>query len=492
MTDHADEAVSETPGTTSHDIPMPDHLRAAIAADWDPAPPMPHPARPDVAPWTARRRAAVSARFAGKSLVVPAGRLRVRANDTDYPFRAHSAFTWLTGETIDDAVLVMTPQGSGHDAVLYLAVYAQPGEAAYFTDRFHGAVWVGNVPSLADTSSVLGVATRPRADLATNLSRLSEAVLIAGVDAEVDALLPRAERNDLLSVIDELRLVKDEWELDRLRHACEITARGFADVARELPNVVDRPDVRGERWLEGTFWRRARLEGNELGYTSVVGAGRHATTLHWWRNHGAIASGDLLLADMGVETDELYTADVTRTMPVSGTWTPEQLKVYRAVLEAQSAGIAEVKAGADFLAAHRAAMWVLADHLHSWGILPVPPEVACHDDPERPGAGLHRRYTLHGTSHMLGIDVHDCAAAREEVYREGTLAAGYVLTVEPGLYFQINDRTVPVELRGIGVRIEDDVAVTDGAPINLSGQLPHEPEDVVAWMRDVQSTPAAP
>ncbi len=113
---------------------------------------------------------------------------------------------------------------------------------------------------------------------------------------------------------------------------------------------------------------------------------------------------------MGIETDELYTADVTRTMPVNGEWTPNQLKVYRAVHEAQQAGIAEVKAGADFLAAHRAAMWVLADHLHGWGILPVTADVSCATDTDAPGAGLHRRYTLHGTSHMLGIDVHDCAA----------------------------------------------------------------------------------
>jgi Xaa-Pro aminopeptidase len=193
-----------------------------------------------------------------------------------------------------------------------------------------------------------------------------------------------------------------------------------------------------------------------------------------------------------VETDELYTADVTRTMPVSGEWSPAQLKVYRAVLEAQAAGIAEVKAGADFFAAHRAANYVLADHLHTWGVVSVPADVSCAEDPARPGAGLHRRYTLHGTSHMLGIDVHDCALARDENYRDGSLAAGYVLTVEPGLYFQSNDRSVPAELRGIGVRIEDDIAVTDGAPVNLSAMLPRDPDEVVAWMRDVQGTAAAP
>jgi Xaa-Pro aminopeptidase len=400
----------------------------------------------------------------------------VRANDTDYPFRAASSFTWLTGETVADAVLVMAPAGGGHDSTLYVREYAQAGEAGYFTSRTHGALWVGNVPSVADTADVLGITTKPLDALDGDLAGRGEPV----------------ETATLEQVVHELRLTKDEWEIARLRHACEATSRGFADVVRELPWVLGRADLRGERWLEGTFWRRARLEGNEVGYGSIVGSGTHATTLHWWRNHGAIEPGSLLLADMGIETDELYTADVTRTMPVSGEWSPAQLKVYRAVQEAQAAGVAEVKAGADFFAPHRAAMYVLADHLHSWGLLPVTADVSCADDPEQPGAGLHRRYTLHSTSHMLGIDVHDCAQAREETYREGTLAAGFALTVEPGLYFQTNDRSVPAELRGIGVRIEDDVVVTDGAPLNLSAMLPRDPDEIVAWMREVQSTPAVP
>jgi Xaa-Pro aminopeptidase len=464
--------------SVSHDIPMAEHLQRAIAADWDPAPPMPHPARPDGAAYAARRRAKLSERFRGKLIVAAAGGMAVRANDTDYPFRASSAFTWLTGETVADAVLVMTPTGDSHDSTLYIGVYAQPGEVGYFTSRTHGAVWVGNAPSVEDTEAALAIRTRPLSELDAELARHGGA--------------PRPGDDELTQAIDDLRLVKDEWEIARLRHACEATGRGFADVVRELPNVIGRADIRGERWLEGAFWRRARLEGNDVGYTSIVGSGRHATTLHWWRNHGVVEPGSLLLADMGVETDELYTADVTRTMPVSGEWSAAQLRVYRAVEEAQAAGVAEVKAGADFLAAHNAAMWVLADHLHSWGILPVPAEVSCDPDAERPGAGLHRRYTLHGTSHMLGIDVHDCAAARNELYREGTLVPGHVLTVEPGLYFQTNDRTVPAELRGIGVRIEDDVVVTDGAALNLSAGLPRDPDEIVSWMREVQGTPATP
>jgi Xaa-Pro aminopeptidase len=490
----AETTESEASDATRYDMPMPKHLLKAISADWDPAPSMPHPARPDGAPTAAAHRAALSSAFPGQALVIPAGRLAPRANDTDYAFRASSSFTWASGETTADAVLLLLPTRAGHEATLFIGEYAQPGEPGYFTSRGHGALWVGNVPSIADTEAVLTLRTRPLTELdgALDALRGTPTAVLTGVDATIDSRVADASDGVLAQTMDELRLVKDSWELGRLGYACEVTARGFADVVRELPRVIDRRDLRGERWLEGTFWRRARLEGNEVGYTSIVGAGQHATTLHWWRNHGVVESGQLLLADMGVETDELYTADVTRTMPINGSWSPDQLRVYRAVLEAQEAGIAEVKEGADFLAAHRAAMWVLADHLHSWGILPVTADVSCDPDEERPGAGLHRRYTLHGTSHMLGIDVHDCAKAREETYRNGTFAAGMVLTVEPGLYFQSNDRTVPAELRGMGVRIEDDIAVTTGNPMNLSAGLPRDPSEIEAWMREVQSTPAVP
>jgi len=486
-------------GKSSHDIAMSEGLIAAIAKDWDPAPRTPHPASrsgepsPGAATF-ARNRAALSREFRDQLIVVPAGQYKVRSNDTDYPFRTWSGFTWLTGETIAAAVLVMAPTPQGHDCTLYLPVYAGPGEVEYFTNRFTGALWVGGVPTLDETATVLALDVRPFSQLAADLDRHRDRPTAAppGIDPAIDALLPGAEGARLEQVIAELQLVKDEWEISQLRLACDATARGFADVVAELPSVLANRSARGERWLEGTFWRRARMEGNEVGYTSIVASGSHATTLHWWRNDGDLSADDLLLADMGVEVDSLFTADVTRTMPINGEWSDTQRKLYSAVLESQEAGIAEVKAGADFLAAHRASMWVLADHLHTWGILPVTADVSCAEDPEAPGAGLHRRYTLHGVSHMLGIDVHDCAKAREEMYKKGTLAAGYVLTVEPGLYFQPNDVSVPSEWRGIGIRIEDDILVTDGAAVNLSDSLPRQPDDVAAWMRDVQSRPVTP
>jgi Xaa-Pro aminopeptidase len=168
-------------------------------------------------------------------------------------------------------------------------------------------------------------------------------------------------------------------------------------------------------------------------------------------------------------------------MPVSGTFSPAQRRIYELVLRAQEAGIGAVKPGVPFMAANDAAMRVLAEGLHELGILKEDPETALRRDRQ-----LHRRYTLHGVSHMLGIDVHDCANARNEQYL-GDLFEGYVLTVEPGLYFQANDLTVPEEYRGIGVRIEDDVLVTKTGAKNLSAALPRSPDGVEAWMAELWS-----
>jgi Xaa-Pro aminopeptidase len=185
--------------------------------------------------------------------------------------------------------------------------------------------------------------------------------------------------------------------------------------------------------------------------------------------------------DAGVEVESLYTADITRTLPVSGTFTPAQRKVYEAVLAAQEAGIAAAKPGNKFSDVHKAAVAVIAEHLESWGLLPV--TAAESLDPER--GGQHRRWMVHGTSHHLGLDVHDCAQARRENYREGLLTEGMVVTVEPGLYLKSTDLLVPEELRGIGVRIEDDIAITaDGCEV-LSDQLPKDPDAVEAWIAGI-------
>ena len=180
---------------------------------------------------------------------------------------------------------------------------------------------------------------------------------------------------------------------------------------------------------------------------------------------------------MGAEATSLYTADVTRTLPVSGTFTTLQRDLYSLVLEAQRAGIEAVAPGAAFRAPHEAAMSVIAHGLDDLGLLPVSAEEAL-----APDSRVYARWTLHGTSHMLGLDVHDCAAADPAVFPEGDLEEGMVLTVEPGLYFQPDDLLVPAELRGIGIRIEDDIVVTGEGAHNLSDALPRDPDAIEEWM----------
>jgi len=196
------------------------------------------------------------------------------------------------------------------------------------------------------------------------------------------------------------------------------TAEGFAAIARTLPDAVRKG--RGERWVEGQFGLVARHAGNGVGYDSIAAAGDHACTLHWIRNDGDVRDGDLILIDAGVEVDSLYTADVTRTLPVSGRFSDTQRKVYEAVLDAQEAGMAAVRPGVLFKDVHAAAIRVIAERLAEWGLLPVDVETALSDE-----GGHHRRWMVHGTSHHLGMDVHDCAQARRELGFDGpTLIAG--------------------------------------------------------------------
>ncbi|MFE3389223.1 aminopeptidase P family protein [Streptomyces anulatus] len=425
---------------------------------------------------TAARRAALSARFPGERLVVPAGNLKTRSNDTEYAFRASTEYAYLTGDQTQDGVLVLEPKGGGHEATLYLLPRSNRENGEFWLDG-QGELWVGRRNSLSEAEQLLNIPTKDVRELTTALTEATGPVRnVRGHDPSVEAALTdkvTAERDEELRVyLSEARLVKDAFEIAELQKACDATARGFEDVVKSL----DKAEATSERFIEGTFFLRARIEGNDIGYASICAAGPHATTLHWVRNDGDVRSGELLLLDAGVETNDLYTADVTRTLPINGTFSPLQRKIYDAVYEAQEAGIAAVKPGATFRDFHDASQRVLAEKLVAWGLL------GDLDVDKVLELGLQRRWTLHGTGHMLGMDVHDCAVARTEAYVDGVLEPGVCLTVEPGLYFQADDLTVPEEYRGIGVRIEDDILVTEDGNRNLSDTLPRQADEVEAWM----------
>jgi len=465
-----------------------DVFKQFICADWAPYPDVLPDALPATVP-AMRRRAALSAQFKGVRLVLPAGGPKVRNNDCDYRFRPNSAFAHLTGLGTDhepNAVLLMQPTNNGHDATLYFHPRVPRTDPEFYTSARYGEMWVGQRMSMDEMSAFAGLPCAAIETLEDVLRSGSGPIaVLREADPDVAVMVDQVrglkddDRDGALKIAaSELRLIKDDFELAELRKACDLTAKAFEAVVRELGAA--RATTRGERWVEGVFGLHARHSGNATGYDTIAASGEHACTLHWIRNDGDVRDGDLLLMDAGIEVDTLYTADITRTLPVNGKFTPAQRKVYDAVRAAQQAGIDAAKPGAMFMDVHKAAAKVLAETFEAWGILPVPAAESLADD-----HGEWRRWMVHNTSHMLGLDVHDCAHALRENYRDGVLKPGMVLTVEPGAYFKSTDLAVPEELRGIGVRIEDDIVITETGCEILSSALPREADDVEKWMADL-------
>ena len=404
--------------------------------------------------------------------MLPAGTFKVRSNDTDYRFRPDTAHTYFSGNQTSDAVLVI----DDGEAVLYARPRSARDTDEFFRDRQYGELWAGRRPSLQRDLRLPRPRGPPHRRPAVALGGDRQDPGAARRRPRVDAWSPATSaRRRLARVLSEMRLVKDDWEVAELQEACDITTLGFEDSVREWDRVLEY----GERWIEGTFFRRARAMGNDIGYDSIVGGGAHATTLHWIENTGPITPGELVLLDMGVEGRNLYTADVTRTLPVDGTLHPAPARPLRPRATPRSRPASTPSAPACRSSPPTTPRWTVLAH----GL-------------ERPGpaAGLGRggarprvaRSTPAGPcTAPATCSAWTCTTAATpspDIYPEGDLAEGMVLTVEPGLYFQEDDLLVPEELRGIGIRIEDDILVTADGSQNLSAALPRTSADVEAWM----------
>ena len=431
----------------------------------------------------AERRRKIAAQFPGDVLVVPTGHEKVRANDTNFRFRPGTDFYYLTGIHEPDCVLVILPEGDGHRSIVFTEPNPGKTNTTFFTDRSKGELWVGPRLGVAATAARFGVESQPdRRPLLVHQHHGVRSAPCASCAASMrkpSASRSRASRNDsaFAAGLSELRLIKDDLEVAELRAAIAATKRGFDDVVRALPTAVTERVVEGRVRPARTRGRQrrratARLRRRDPMRAFFIGCATIA----------ASAAMTCLLLDAGVEAVSLYTADVTRTIPVSGTYTPAQREIYTLVWEAQRAAFAACKPGNDFLDPNTAAMDVLAHGLERLGILSSAEEALRNDKL------FYKRYSLHNVSHMLGLDVHDCAAARAETYKFGKLEPGMVLTVEPGLYFQLDDLTVPEPYRGIGVRIEDDIVITADGYENLSAALPSEPDAVENWVRSLAGT----
>lgn len=412
--------------------PVPDRLLEFLSSGW--SDPTAAPVEPDarVRTWAdRRRRLAVS--FPGRTLVIRAGHEVVRNATTTYTFRTASDFLYLCGAAVAEAVLVVHPGG---DAELFVHTPHPRGATEWFTDPARSPLWAGPQPQPDELAVRYGLPVRSLTELPVDLAASPD-------DPEVAKAVAR------------LRLVKDTFEIASLRRAAAASLLGHEELVSEIPRAVRDG---GERWLEGTFLRRCSASGAGPGYWPIVGAGPHSCILHWHRNDGPVRLGDVVLVDAAVEDHDGYTADITRTYPTGDAFTPAQQAVHDVVQAAHDAAIACVRPGIAFHDPQEVAWTVLVDGLVDLGVFSPGQRAEALD----PGTLLHRRYTLHRTSHHLGLDVHDCQVVVAE-YREGTIEPGMVFTVEPGLYLQEHDETVPAALRGIGVRIEDDVhCIADG------------------------------
>ncbi len=429
----------------------------------------------------ARRRAAIAAQMrnhGGGVLLLPAAEERPRNADNEYPFRQDSDYAYVTGfeEPSGCALLLADPAPNKPAFVMFVRPRDRDRE-----------IWTGRRAGVEGAKAEYGAdEAYPVAEIEERLSALLDrsgplwyrlgfdpawdarvARILNGLRAKVRAGAKPPERIvDPAVVIHEMRLVKSPDEIARLRRAAEITAEAHLAAMRDGRPGAREYQVQAE--IEYAFRRRG---GSGPGYGTIVAAGPNSCVLHYRAGPDVLQDGQVCLVDAGGEY-QLYTADVSRTFPVSGMFTRAQRTLYDLVLEAQLEAIATVKPGATIDAIHDLAVRRLTEGMIRLGLLEGSAE-------ERIADGSCKKYYMHRTSHWLGMDVHDVG----DYFVDGksrALAPGMVLTIEPGLYVAADDEKAPAEMRGVGIRIEDDVLVTAGGAVDLTAACPKAPRDVEA------------
>jgi Xaa-Pro aminopeptidase len=421
------------------------------------------------------RRSKVQEAMQGGVLVLPAASVARKSRDTVYRYRPDSELFYLTG-CVDPGVVAVIRDSGEEDFVLFVPPQDE-------TTR----LWTGPRPGPEEAKEILG------ADKAFPLAALEEELpsllrsgrqlfFRLGVHPGLDPLMmaalkwsrgkgsrtgegPRAVV-DPGALLDRLRMVKSPEEISRLRKAAELTAFGFLEAMRGT-----RPGL-GEWEIEAIFESSLRSRG-ALGpaFPTIVGSGENGCTLHYVENRDRVGEGDLVLLDGGAEVD-LYAGDVTRTFPAGGSFSPLQLQVYAVVLQALRVATGLVRPGITAAEIHEAAVKELTSGLMELGILEGNLGTLLEEDAFKP-------FFPHQTSHWLGLDVHDVG---DYATAQGSLPLepGMVLTVEPGLYFPPGPEQADHPFAGIGVRLEDDLLVTEDGVENLTESIPAAPEQVEA------------
>lgn len=437
--------------------------------------------------YAARRRRLLDKLGEHAIAIVPAGSLKVRNRDAEYPFRQDSDFHYLTGFNEPEAVAVFIPGRKAGEYVLFCR------EKDPMMER-----WTGLRAGLEGAKHWHGA---DDAHPITDLPQLLPQLLIGcdqvhydlGANTEFDQqmigwinqLRARARAGIraphvivmLDRILHEMRLFKSAAEIAVMRYAAQVSARAHTQAMR-----ICKPGLY-EYEVEAEFLHTFRKERMEPAYTTIVGGGKNACILHYIENSDALQDGDLLLIDAGAEHD-CYAADITRTFPVNGKFSPEQRALYQLVLDAQKVAIDQAVVGKTWDDPHQAAVNVLAQGLIDLGILRCTLEEALQAPVVAAGEAAqdapYRQFYMHKTGHWLGMDVHDVGDYKiGDAWR--TLEPGMVLTVEPGLYISPAENVDP-KWWNIGIRIEDDVLITTDGNEVLTRDVVKEIDEIEALM----------
>ena len=391
-----------------------------------------------------------------------------RSADVHHRYRFNSYLHYLTGWHGKDGVAVFH-----HDGEWKCRLFVRPRDIKMET-------WNGRRPGVEGALAGWPVdETENREHLKENLEKLLDNVEnvyhVQGLDTEVDGIVELALHDEPLNpreILDEQRVTKSEREIALMQYSADLAALAHIEAMREC--VSGMGEWHMQSIIEGCFL----YHQSEWAYPSIVGSGDNATILHYNENNDAMNDGDLVLIDAGCEIDG-YASDITRTFPVNGKFTDAQRDIYELVLKAQRAGIEACQVGAPWSSMHLATSEVLAEGLIELGILDCTLEEALGENLD----GEYRQFFMHGTGHFLGLDVHDVGGGRQgDDGPERELAPGMILTVEPGLYFGAwrDDVEIDPKWAGIGVRIEDNVLITEDGPFVLTAKCPKQITEIEA------------
>lgn len=402
----------------------------------------------------------------------------IRSNDSHFDFRQNSDLWYLTGFEEPESAVLFLPGHEKHEVVMFVRKRDRERET---WDGYRAGVDGAKADFGADEAFLIEELDLKLPELLEGRARLHYGLgLYPDRDAQVVKAVGRTRRLvakrgkaypreivDPVGILHEMRLFKRGLELDVLRKACKVSAQGHVAAMRATAPGRGEWEIQAE--VEYVF---KKAGAKAPGYTTIAGSGPNACTLHYVENRRRMEAGDLLLVDAGAEVD-YYTGDITRTWPVSGRFTGPQREIYDLVLRAQQEVIAMVKPGLPYATMHDRAIEVLTTGLVERGVLEGPVEKAIADK-------TFRAFYMHGTGHWLGIDVHDVGEYYAETGKSRLLEPGMVFTVEPGLYFAPDAPNVPERYKGIGVRIEDDILVTETGHEVLTKDVPKEPEELEA------------